>query len=927
MRVRAGLTALMLMSAALSVAAQKREVRGIVIDSATRTPLPGAKITIGRVADSTVSGALSDRRGQFVLRGVSEGINVLHVSYVGYQTRGDTVNILRSGLTLDTIRLAQGMISTADVLVTGRAVRVLQRGDTTEYNASAFRVDTNANADALVRQLPGVTMADGKVRAQGEQVDQILVDGQPFFGNDVTATLVNLPASIIDKVEIYDTKSDEAKETGIAEESTTKTMNIVTQEDKRMGYFGRARTGYGDEARYEAYGTISHFDTLIRATILSMSNNVNDQSFSFEDVLSSLATESVSGGHYITTDDNDALNAYFKPDRQGIIRTNSLGANVSTRFGKSSQASLNYVMSDARSDAASSTLRQYFNSGASLQLFRQVDTSTSTNQRHQLIGNLRYDIDSSTRFTLRPNASFDNASSNAMLEGLTRIDGMPQNATASSSSTDMHSSALSTDASLLRRFRNRRRSMTISLRASTAATDGTSSLQATGIRGGQTDRTDTTDQRGIQDVATTTWAPTISYNEPLSDNIMLRFSLDGSFSSSRSDRRTSTDPDRSGSYASLDTLLSNVFQQQTRSLASATSFIWSDSAIRFATGVRYQSLQLDGESIFPISVLTTRTFENVLPDVSLAFLALDNASLRFDYEASTVTPTIKQMQNVLNNSNPLLLSIGTPSLEQSLTHRLSMNYSTAISSINGFAYLFARTGYTSDPISTSMIIAGRDTIADGITLAQGAQLTRPVNLDKAIDASLDGYFSFDLDSLPISVNLNSSLRFDQTPSLINGSSNRTSTMAISGGASLYYRLDERFNASATFNVDHSTVRNTLQQDLNTVFTNVTVTAQVDWTFWEGLVLRADVSNRRNSGFSSGFGQNIALLNVTLAKKLFNNDRGELAIYVRDALNQNQAVDRIVQPAFTEDQRFMQLQRVAMVTFTYKFRSFGKTLFD
>lgn len=927
MCVRMILTALLLLTVSHYAFAQKREVRGTVVDSATGSPLPGAKVMIGRLSDTSASGAICDRRGRFIVRGVFEGSNVLSVSYVGHKTHVDTVMIPKAGLTMDTIRLPEAMISTADVLVFGRAARVLQRGDTTEYNADAFRVDSNANADELVRQLPGVTMTDGSVRAQGEKVDQILVDGQPFFGNDVLATLVNLPTSIIDKVEIYDTKSDEAKETGVAEESTTKTINIITQEDKRRGYFGRALSGYGDEARYEAYGVISHFDTLVRATILSMSNNINDQSFSFEDVIGAVTTESAGGGYYIATDDNDALNSYYSPDKQGIIRTNAVGANVSTRFGTTSVASLNYVLHDRRSDAASSTLRQYFTSGDSPQLFRQVDTSTSTDQRHQIIGNLRYDIDSSTRLTLRPNASFTNASTAAMLEGLTRIDGMPQNSTASVSSTDVLSNALAADASLLRRFQNRRRSVMISLRASTSATDGTSSLLATSTRAEQRGRTDTTDQRGIQDATSTSWAPTIAYNEPLGDNIMLRFSLDGSFASSRSDRRTSIDPDRSGRYVELDTLLSNVFEQQTRTLASATSFIWSDSSVRFSAGIRYQSLQLDGESIFPTSVSTTRTFENVLPDLSLAFLALDDASLRFDYGISNVVPNIRQMQNVLNNSNPLLLSIGTPTLDQSLTHRLSTSYTTAIRSMSGFAYLFARAGYTTDPISSSTTIADRDTIANGIALAQGAQLTRPVNLDKAFDAGFDGYLSFDLDSLPLNVNVSTGFRFDQNPSLINGSSNRTSTTALNGSAGLDYRQDERFSVSANVSIDHSTVRNSLRQDLNTVFTNVSATASVDWTFWKGFVLRADISNRRNSGLSSGFGQNIALLNITLATKMFKGDQGELAIYVRDALNQNQAVDRIVQPGFTEDQRFMQLQRVVMARFSYKFRSFGRSLFD
>jgi hypothetical protein len=904
---------------------QSRDVSGIVVDSATSTPLPGARVTITHEADSTMSGAIVDRRGRFVVRGVREGSGVINVRNIGYATFTDTINVQRAGASVDTIRLAQSQITTPDIFVTARALRVLQRGDTTEYNARAFNVDSNANANQLVRQLPGVTMANGTVKAQGETVDNILVDGQPFFGNDVTATLMNLPAGIVDKVEIYDSKSEEAKFTNTEEASTTKTMNIVTKEDKRFGYFGQVLAGYGDRDRYQGYGTMNHFDSLTRVTVLALSNNINEQNFSFEDIMRGVDVGSTMSDGYIVMDDNSALGAFTRPERDGIVRTNAVGANVSTRFGGTSQASLNYVAHDGRLDAASSTVRSYFAAGEETQSFRQVDTSTSTGQDHKIIANLRYDIDTATRITVQPNITWDQSRSDARFDGATSFGGALSNATATRQSSESSRFALRSDVSVLHRFAKPRRSITLRVRGNTSATDGNSTLLATSLRGEDIGTPDTTDQRGTLTMTATSIAPSLSYNEPFGERLRLTIAVDGSTSSSRSDRNTFIDLDGTKSYSTTDTLLSNVFRQSTQTIGGASTLSWSDSTIQISAGLRYQSLNLSGESVFPFASTTSTSFSNALPNASITFLAMQDANLNITYEAETQTPTIQQMQNVVNNSNPMVLSVGDPTLDQTLTHNVSASYSSSLTDLNGYAYLVANAGYTTNPIATSTVIAARDTVSDGIPLLQGAQLTRPINLDKAFDAGIFGYVGVALDSIPFHLSADFGLNANRSPSLINAVSNTTVSTSLRASGSVSYYRDQEHVVSGTVRVDHSTFSNDLRTDLNTSFTTLQIIAGVTWMFWKNIIIRADVQNRRNSGLSAGFGQNIVLLNIALSKKVFADERGEFTISVRDALNQNQNINRVVQAGFAEDRQLMQLRRVAMATFTYRFRAFGESM--
>ena len=264
-------------------------VRGVIVDSTSKVAIAGVRAQLLKQSDdSFVSGAISDRSGIFLLKNIPSGQYTLLVQSIGYAKYNKNLNISSNNDTvkIGTIRLGTLGYLTDEVEVTAIANRVELKGDTTEFSANSFKTDKNATAEDLVRKLPGMEVdASGTVKSQGEQVRRVLVDGKPFFGTDPSAALKNLPAEVIDKVQSFDAMSDQSAFTKFDDGDRTKTLNIVMKADKKNGQFGKLYAGYGNQERYTAGGNVNLFNGDRRISVIAMSNNINQQNFSIQDIL------------------------------------------------------------------------------------------------------------------------------------------------------------------------------------------------------------------------------------------------------------------------------------------------------------------------------------------------------------------------------------------------------------------------------------------------------------------------------------------------------------------------------------------------------------------------------------------------------------------------------------------------------------------
>ena len=268
-----------------SASAQFWVVKGSVTDSLENKPMKFATVLLINMADSTAKAYSTNDQGGFRMTGVSNGSYQIGISYVGFKKFNRNFTIKNGSLDLGIIALGIDTKSIDGVTVEGLAERVKQNGDTTEFNADAFKVNPDATAQDLIEKMPGIVIQNGQVQAQGENVARVLVDGREFFGDDPNAALKNLPAEMIKSIQVYDQASDQAEFTGFLDGETSKTMNIITRVSMRNGEFGRVYAGAGTDDTYNVGASINLFRPKARTTFLGQVNNINIQNFSTSDLL------------------------------------------------------------------------------------------------------------------------------------------------------------------------------------------------------------------------------------------------------------------------------------------------------------------------------------------------------------------------------------------------------------------------------------------------------------------------------------------------------------------------------------------------------------------------------------------------------------------------------------------------------------------
>src|SRR5664279_5929757 len=277
-----------LVAGVISTGTKAQSVTGILQDISDNTPVSNAtvKLSAANLA-STEFTSVSNNKGIFSFNNVPSGNYTLTVTSIGYENASKKITIGVNTTELGVIKVSRGAKTLQAVVVNGAAPTIKQNNDTMEFGASQYKVNPDATSEDLIRKMPGVTVdkKTGSVTAMGETVQKVTVDGRDFFGDDATATLRNLPADIIDKIQVFDKLSDQAQLTGLDDGNTSKSINIVTKANMRTGNFGRIYGGYGTDGRYSGGGNVSFFNNNRRISLVGLFNNVNQQNFSSQDLL------------------------------------------------------------------------------------------------------------------------------------------------------------------------------------------------------------------------------------------------------------------------------------------------------------------------------------------------------------------------------------------------------------------------------------------------------------------------------------------------------------------------------------------------------------------------------------------------------------------------------------------------------------------
>ncbi len=914
-----------LVSGQYTASAQTSSVNGRLADQSANEFLFGVGVIIAPVNDTlNAKATLTDEQGAFRFQNLVSGTYLLKTSYLGYSVLKKTIN-LNGDLDLGTLMLKEESTQLKEVDIKANAIRIEQKGDTTEYNANSYKTNPDATAEDLIKKMPGLTVENGTVKVGGEEVKRVLLDGQEFFGEDATLALRNLPAEVIDKIQTFDRESDQARFSGFDDGNAQKTINIVTKSGKANGTFGKIFGGYGSDNRYSAGGNINQFKGSRRISLMGLTNNVNQQNFSSQDLLgvSSGGRQSRGGG---PGGGGSSNNNFLVGQQGGINTTNSVGLNYGDKWGKKLTFTGSYFFNNSNNNNNTLRNRQYFLSDTTNQLYDEANTSESDNYNHRFNARLEYKIDSANTLIFTPKLSFQNNRMGSKVAGQSMLsDGILLNGSVNDNQTQ--SAGYTSGNSLLfqHKFRKPLRTFAANLKADFKEKNSDNTLVYQNIYYSDAgDSVRNTAQRSHTPTNGQTYGVDLTYTEPLSKGTALQFNYKPSYALNEADKQTSRLDSTTGSYEPYIPL-SNRYDNTVSTQRGGLSYRLKNPKTSLSIGTDYQLVQLRGNQEYPYVFHTSRNFTNLLPNAMYQYKFDRNTNLRMTYRTATDIPSVTQLQSVINNTNPLLLSTGNPYLQQEYTHTLSGNYRKTMQEKGRNFMLMANVAYTSNYITNSTLIAGRDTVlTDDIVLHKGSQLTAPVNLEGYLNTRIFSNYGLPLTykSFKTNLNLNLGLSYSRAPGQINNQINYARTYNFNSGFVLGSNMGPQLDFSVSWNGNYNIVDNSINPKQNNNYYYQISAAKANWLPWKGLVLATELTHTYYTGLGgNAFNQSFLLWNAALGYKFLKNNAGELRLSVFDLLGQNKSISRTVSNTYIEDVRTQMLTRYFMLTFSYTLRSF------
>jgi len=915
--------------------AQNTVVTGILKDSKDNSALIGASAMLLQLKDSSLyKGNTSDLDGVFVINQITKGSYIFKVTYLGYNNYFQKIDVVGDTLKLPIIRMVPSSKQLKDVVISTTAPTAVQKGDTTQYNANSYKTNPDANAEDLVTKMAGISNTNGTVQAHGEDVKKVLVDGKPFFGDDVNAVLKNLPADVIDKIQVFDQQSEQSQFTGVNDGNTTKTINIVTKPGMKNGTFGRVMGGYGYKDVYKTGGNINFFNGNRRISIVGLSNNINEQNFSAED-LTGIASSSSNqrGGNYRGGNGGSGLggpggqggssaNNFLINDKNGISTTHSIGINYIDKWGKNMDVSGSYFFNQGINKTLQTVHRDYVLASDSGQVYDENSNATSNNMNHRFNLRMEWKIDSNNSILFIPKLSMQSTSSNSILNGNTMTGNFLQSSSNNSNNTHTSAYNFSDDLLFRHKFNKKGRTFSVTLTTGINGSDNKNDLYAANNYFKDTATTNSIDQQSKTAKKENTIGSNFMYTEPVGEKGAVIVNYTNTFQNTNSDKKTYNYIQADERYSSLDTTLSNKFDNSYVTHKGGLGYRFNTKSVQLMANVNYQRSTLNSDQAYPYTFTLKKKFENILPSAMLRYTFNTKSNLRIFYRTQTDAPNITQLQNVLNNNNPLQLSIGNPDLKQSYSNNLFMRYSLTSTEKSSAFFIMLSGTYANNYITNSTYIANRDTTINEVQLLNGTQLTTPVNLNGY--STIKGFISYGFPLKPIKsiLNLTAGSTFTKTPGMVNSRLNHSNSQNYSFQFSINSNVSKNVDFTIASNSNYTNTLNSLNAQLNSSYFNQNSKLKMNLIFINSIVLSTELNHQYYEGLSAGYNPDFLLWNAALAYKFLKNKQAELRFSVFDILGQNQSISRNITEVYIEDTQSNLLQRYFMLTFTYNIKVFN-----
>ena len=915
----------------VALAQRNGTVKGIAYDTISKQPVAAATVSVlDRKDSSLVSFTMTGNDGRFEVKGLSDGDYRLLITHVNYHNSNKYFTIKESNRNMDLGNLAISDKAKVleEVVLAAEAPPVTLINDTIQYNASSFKVQPNASVEDLLKKLPGVKVEkDGTIKAQGEKVQRVLVDGKEFFGNDPKIATKNLPADAVDKVQVYDKQSDQAQLTGFEDGNYEKTINLKLKKDKKKGVFGKAMAGGGTKERYEGKFNVNSFKGARQMSAIGMANNDNGEGFTFMDILNftgELARMQRGGGGNInismTGDQAAAMGVTNMGGRNGITTALGGGLNYNNIIGKKLDLQSNYFYNRMNPVQESHIQRQYLLPGTSY--YNQDTYSDNLSNNHRLNFNLLWQLDSmnSIRFTPSLSAQQTNYNSQSSYQTLSALK-TPTNDGYSDNASTSKGYSFRNEITWRKKFAKKGRTFSLSLQTSLNDSKGEGSLESINRfydPNGALLKRDTLNQQSETNAELKAYNARAIYTEPLGKRSLLELSLGKSNSRNNSEKLTYDYNKGNGKYDRLNNQLSNDFSNDYGFTNAGIRIRTQKKKYSYSFGAAWQQAELQGKIINgnKDSVIS-KTFRNILPNARFQYNFTRFKSISVTYGTSTNQPSMQQLQPVPDNSNPLNIREGNPDLKQEFTQTLQghLNMLSPFRNKNFFMFFTLQT--TKNKIVNY----------DSINLLNGVRTSKPVNVSGVYNINGNMSYSMPVKFLKGSVELSTGGGYNRNKLLVNDISGKAvlnDIRTVTVGPDIRFDLSptDKLNLGFGAGINYNRSTYSVQSLMPATYFSQDYNASFDWQLPKGFFFATDFNYTINSQRAAGFNLKVPIWNASISKQILKFNRGELKLSARDLLNKNVGISRNTNNNYIEDSRSLTLRRFFLLSFTYSLSKTG-----
>lgn len=891
------------------VMGQSFSIKGQVLDT-LNLPLPSATVMLLNTADSSlVNFGVSDAQGRFELQGADRRDYIFKVSFTGFSTWTQKLSPPEGGSVTDLgkIRMEPENNQIGEVVVQAEQVPVIVKKDTIEYNAGSFKTRPNENVEGLLKKLPGVEVdTEGTITAQGEQVKRVTVDGKEFFGRDPKLATRNLPADAVDKVQVYDKKSDQAEFTGIDDGEREKAINLELKEDRRHSAFGNVTAGAGTDDRFQAKANINRFNRGDQFSLLGMANNINEQGFSIDEYMNftGASQQMVAGGGPVRVnvsmnDQSTGIPVNFGRRANGIMSNYAAGLNLNNQLSKKTEVNGNYFFNSLDHDLKQDTYRENFlPDGNFIYNQNSVQNNQNVNHRANAIVDRQLDSLSSLRFTT--NFSFNGTDTDQQSAGSNRTaDSVLQNE--SEIRNTANGSAVTSNSSLLFRHKFDKKGRTLS----SNLTLGVSRNDRDGFTDGvyryfdDQPREEIQKQTSNQAIRNLNYGANITYTEPLGGRKYLEANYAFNQNHHDADRDVYDQTDGDNIF---NPQLSTEYNSDYTYHKGGLNFRLNRYKFNLQAGSSLQYTNLEGE-LKSLESEVDRSFENILPVVRFNYDFTETKHLSFDYETSVQEPSIQQLNPALDQTDKLNLYQGNPNLRPAYTHNWRVGYNL----FNPMKF-FHFSGIFNVDYTTNAI-------TNAVSYDNFVRLTTPVNVDYSLN--LLGNLSLFFPVKPLNSRFSVIVREQDKKSMtiLDDLENMIRQRNYEAVLRYSYRLEEVFDLNLSAGLRKNTTSYEFDQP-DQSFLNQTYTAETSLSFLKNYQFVADFNYYVYSDRKNDFKEDIPVLDLSLSRFLLKNKKGELKFSVDNLLDKATGVIQTANSNYLERQTTNSLGRYFMISFTY-----------